>query len=117
MWLSAVEASQIPELRRFAQGLLKDKSAVVAGLTLSYSNGPVEAQVHKRETWSSVPCLAAPSCLYYGNACFMQPDLDRYLLQPKTQATNGYLLLETQFHSLGVAPESGRECGKGVHQE
>src|SRR6266566_8005806 len=44
-WLSAVEASQIPELRRFAQGLLKDKSAVVAGLTLAYSNGPVEAQV------------------------------------------------------------------------
>ena len=46
-WLSAVEASSIPELRRFAQGLLKDKDAVVAGLTLSYSNGPVEAQVHK----------------------------------------------------------------------
>src|SRR5258707_1136566 len=46
-WLSAVEASQIPELRRFAQGLLKDKSAVVAGLTLSYSNGPVESQVQK----------------------------------------------------------------------
>jgi len=47
MWLSAVEASQLPELSRFAQGLLKDKSAVVAGLTLSYSNGPVEAQVQK----------------------------------------------------------------------
>jgi len=47
IWLSAVEASSIPELRRFAQGLLKDKDAVVAGLTLSYSNGPVEAQVHK----------------------------------------------------------------------
>ena len=46
-WLSAVEASQIPELRRFAQGLLRDKSAVVAGLTLSYSNGPVEAQIQK----------------------------------------------------------------------
>ncbi len=46
-WLSAVEASHIPELHRFAQGLLKDKDAVVAGLTLSYSNGPVEAQVHK----------------------------------------------------------------------
>jgi transposase len=46
-WLEAVEASQLAELRRFAQGLLKDKSAVVAGLTLSYSNGPVEAQVHK----------------------------------------------------------------------
>ncbi|HEY6411500.1 MAG TPA: ISL3 family transposase [Ktedonobacteraceae bacterium] len=46
-WLSAVETSHIPELYRFAQGLLKDKDAVVAGLTLSYSNGPVEAQVHK----------------------------------------------------------------------
>jgi transposase len=39
-WLEAVEASHIPELHRFAQGLLKDKDAVVAGLTLSYSNGP-----------------------------------------------------------------------------
>jgi transposase len=46
-WLSAVEASHIPALCRFAQSLLKDKDAVVAGLTLSYSNGPVEAQVHK----------------------------------------------------------------------
>ena len=46
-WLSAVEASHIPQLCRFARSLLKDKDAVVAGLTLSYSNGPVEAQVHK----------------------------------------------------------------------
>jgi transposase len=46
-WLAAVEASEIPELRRFAQGLLKDRNAVVAGLTLSSSNGPVEAQVQK----------------------------------------------------------------------
>jgi transposase len=46
-WLSAVEASQIPELRRFARSLCQDKNAVVAGLTLSVSNGPVEAQVQK----------------------------------------------------------------------
>ena len=46
-WLSAVEASHIAELRRFAHSLCKDKEAVIAGLTLSYSNGPVEAQVHK----------------------------------------------------------------------
>jgi len=46
-WLSAVEASPLPELHRFAHSLLKDRDAVVAGLTLSYSNGPVEAQVHK----------------------------------------------------------------------
>lgn len=46
-WLSAVEASHIAELCRFAHGLCKDKDAVIAGLTLSVSNGPVEAQVHK----------------------------------------------------------------------
>ena len=46
-WLQAVQNSQIPELQRFAQGLVKDKEAVVAGLTEIYSNGPVEAQVHK----------------------------------------------------------------------
>jgi transposase len=46
-WLQAVEASQIAELRRFAHSLCQDKDAVVAGLTLSYSNGPVEAQVQK----------------------------------------------------------------------
>jgi transposase len=46
-WLEAVEASHIAELCRFAHSLCKDKHAVVAGLTLSYSNGPVEAQVQK----------------------------------------------------------------------
>jgi transposase len=47
MWLQAVEVSHIAELTGFAHSLLKDKDAVVAGLTLPYSNGPVEAQVHK----------------------------------------------------------------------
>ena len=46
-WLSAVEASHITELCRFARSLCMDKKAVMAGLTLPYSNGPVEAQVHK----------------------------------------------------------------------
>jgi transposase len=74
-WLLAVEASRMPELRRFAKGLLKDKSAVVAGLTLSYSNGPVEAQIQKRETWSNARCLAAPNFLCCGNVCSMWLDL------------------------------------------
>jgi transposase len=45
--IEAVQASQIPELQHFVTGILKDKEAVVAGLTLTYSNGPVEAQVQK----------------------------------------------------------------------
>ena len=44
-WLSKVQASAIPELRRFAKGLERDKAAVLAGLTLSHSNGQVEGQV------------------------------------------------------------------------
>jgi len=46
-WIEAVQASQIPELRRFVNGILQDKDAVVAGLTLSWSNGQVEGQVQK----------------------------------------------------------------------
>ena len=46
-WIEAAQASQIPELQQFVNGILKDKDAVVAGLTLAYSNGPVEAQVQK----------------------------------------------------------------------
>jgi hypothetical protein len=53
---------------------------VVAGLTLAYSNGPVEAQVQKRETWSSARCLAAPSFPCCGNACSTLSDGQRYLL-------------------------------------
>jgi len=46
-WIQAVQASHIPELQHFVTGILKDKDAVLAGLTQIYSNGPVEAQVHK----------------------------------------------------------------------
>lgn len=44
-WLSKVQASGIPELQRFANGLERDKAAVLAGLTLVHSNGQVEGQV------------------------------------------------------------------------
>ena len=43
-WMSKVEASGIPELQRFANGLERDKAAVLAGLTLSHSNGQGEGQ-------------------------------------------------------------------------
>lgn len=44
-WMSKVGASGIPELQRFANGLERDKAAVLAGLTLVHSNGQVEGQV------------------------------------------------------------------------
>jgi len=44
-WLSKVQASAIPELQKFANGLERDKAAVLAALTLIHSNGQVEGQV------------------------------------------------------------------------
>ncbi len=44
-WMSKVKTSAIPELQRFANGLERDKAAVLAGLTLIHSNGQVEGQV------------------------------------------------------------------------
>jgi transposase len=46
-WLEKVRASQIRELQRFVTGVERDKSAVVAGLTLSHHNGLVEGKVNK----------------------------------------------------------------------
>lgn len=44
-WLTKVGACHIPELRRFANGIERDKAAVLAGLTLSYNNGQTEGQI------------------------------------------------------------------------
>ncbi|MDP9475468.1 MAG: transposase, partial [Actinomycetota bacterium] len=45
--LEEAEASEGAVMRRFAKGLRKDLAAVRAGLTQSWSNGPVEGFVHK----------------------------------------------------------------------
>ena len=44
-WMRDMEASGIPELCRFATGLHRDRAAVLAALTLSYSNGQTEGQI------------------------------------------------------------------------
>jgi transposase len=46
-WIDAATASAIAEVRRYARGLLTDKAAVQAGLTLCWSNGQVEGQIHR----------------------------------------------------------------------
>jgi transposase len=44
-WITAATDSGIDALARFARGLQTDLAAVTAGLTLSWSNGPVEGQI------------------------------------------------------------------------
>jgi transposase len=46
-WLAAVAASGLVDLVNFAAGVERDKAAVVAGLSESWSNGPVEGQVNR----------------------------------------------------------------------
>jgi transposase len=46
-WLQEANMSGLPELRQFAAGIRRDKAAVQAGLTLSYSNGLVEGHINR----------------------------------------------------------------------
>lgn len=46
-WLQRATASGIDELQSFVAGLERDKAAVVAALSLPYSNGQVEGQVNR----------------------------------------------------------------------
>jgi transposase len=46
-WLEKAEQQGIPELRGFALSLKRDYEAVKAGLTLVWSQGPVEGHVHR----------------------------------------------------------------------
>jgi len=46
-WIAAAQGSDIAEVRRYAIGLRADQAAVQAGLTLEWSNGQVEGQIHR----------------------------------------------------------------------
>ncbi len=46
-WLAKCTTSQIREFQSFVQGVERDKAAVIAWLTLPYSNGPVEGVITK----------------------------------------------------------------------
>lgn len=46
-WLSEGEASHLPEFESFARGIQQDKAAVLAGLTLPWSQGSLEGHVNR----------------------------------------------------------------------
>jgi transposase len=46
-WISDAENGPLPELRGFTTGLRKDFAAVLAGLSLPWSSGPVEGHVNR----------------------------------------------------------------------
>jgi transposase len=46
-WLNKVEASHLPAFHTFVTGVQKDKEAVLAGLTLPWSTGPLEGHINR----------------------------------------------------------------------
>jgi len=46
-WLEAVQASHLEAFHSFVTGVQKDKDAVLVGLTLPWSNGPLEGHVNR----------------------------------------------------------------------
>ena len=46
-WLAAVKASHLEAFESFVTGVQQDKDAVFAGLTLPWSNGPLEGNVNR----------------------------------------------------------------------
>jgi transposase len=49
-WRTTVLERGLPELMSFVGGLDRDQEAVLAGLTLKWSNGPTEGQVNRLKT-------------------------------------------------------------------
>jgi transposase len=49
-WIAEAIAADIPDLRRFALGLLPDKAAIQAGLSEEWSNGPTEGHINRLQT-------------------------------------------------------------------
>ena len=46
-WLKEALESGVPELRTFATGIKRDQDSIQAALTYEWSQGQVEAQVHR----------------------------------------------------------------------
>ena len=46
-WLADADMAALPEISRFCDGLRRDESTVTAAVTLPWSNGQVEGQIHR----------------------------------------------------------------------
>jgi transposase len=47
LWLERAATSSVRPIQRFAKGLGDDYAAIKAGITLPWSNGPVEGQINR----------------------------------------------------------------------
>jgi transposase len=72
-WMTTVDADDLPALHGFVHGLRMDLQAVVAGLTLPYSNGPIEGANTKVEFLKRQMYVALASPSYDSESCSRSP--------------------------------------------
>jgi transposase len=46
-WIDRASASGFPAMKNFCDGLMRDRAAVTSAISLNWSNGQVEGQVHR----------------------------------------------------------------------
>ena len=46
-WMDRANAAGLPAIKSFCDGLSRDRAAVMAAISLTWSNGQVEGQVHR----------------------------------------------------------------------
>ena len=66
-------ASGLQAFQSFANGLRADYEAVKAGVTLSWSTGPVEGQINRLKMLNA-RCTVELELIYYGSACCIRHD-------------------------------------------
>jgi hypothetical protein len=62
-WLGKVQASQLQAFQTFVTGVQNDKEAILAGLTLPWSTGPVEGQINRAIRSLNEVCMAELSSI------------------------------------------------------
>jgi len=101
-----VQTSQLPAFHTFVTGVHKDKEAVLAGLTLPWSTGPVEGHVNR---------LKLIKRSMYGRAEFDLLKL-RVLYQSKHVQERKNKYQKSQAHPVGRLKEPQRMTNATVSQ-
>jgi hypothetical protein len=120
-WLEEVEQHGEPELQAFARNLHKEESAVQAGLTLAWSNGPTEGFIHrlkllKRQAYgrAGVALLTQRMLFHPSDPTFRLTLMTNRPIREKAQdrgsGWRGFLLLFLFYaHGLGWSSRDPRE--------
>ena len=111
-WMTAVEASDLPALHAFVRGLRKDLDPVVAGLSLPYSNGPIEGTNTKFKLLKRQMYGRAGFALLRSGSCSADPPAPPLLRQSRSSDTPA----AARWARTGRPPRCRNSTSAGVSQ-